>query len=425
MPEVTPTALPMQEALDYWKSKVPLSSREFYDLAEAARINAFTVSGVAKMDMIVQIQESLEKVLSEGLSFGQWKKSIEDTIRKLGWTGQGRRLDIIFRTNIQTAYSVGRWKQMQAVKALRPYWQYSAVNDSRTRPVHRALDKKVFPADHPFWKTFYPPNGHRCRCSVKSLSARQVKERGLTVETDDPTGKLFEPIDTRGNKMPAELLMPDRGFEVNPALEHYKPDLSLYPANLKQRFLDSLVQNSCPDDWMDFAESKCYVRLKKYLKQSDLKDLETLVWAEKQGGVSGYDDWVRGVLESGRANGEVYPVGNLPAHVLNKLEKQPRLALVVMEDTQALHLGLGKYSEQAVLTVKEIASIPQQFQKARWFVDMEDPALLMTWVRSGSKWVKIVIKTDRKVGRGVANKVVTAGAVKYYNITADPRFKEI
>jgi SPP1 gp7 family putative phage head morphogenesis protein len=415
----------MQEALDYWKSKVPLSSREFYDLAEASRVNAFTVSGVAKMDMIVQIQESLGKVLSEGLSFGQWKESIADIIHKLGWTGQGRRLGIIFRTNIQTAYSVGRWKQMQAVKALRPYWQYSAVNDSRTRPVHRALDKKVFPADHPFWKTFYPPNGHRCRCTVKSLSARQVKERGLEVETEDPTGKLFEPIDERGNKLPAELLMPDRGFEVNPALEHYKPDLSLYPAHLKQRFLDNLVQGVCPDDWMDFAESKCYARLKKYLKQSDLKDMETLVWAEKQGGVSGYGDWVRGVLESGRANGEVYPVGNLPAHVLNKLEAHPRLALVVMEDTQALHLGLGKHSEQAVLTVEEVASIPQQFQNARWFVDMDDPALLMTWVRIGSKWVKVVIKTDRKVGRGVANKVVTAGVVEDYNITADPRFKEI
>ena len=29
---------------------------------------------------------------------------------------------------------------------------------------HRALDGKCFPVDHPFWHTWFPPNGHRCRC---------------------------------------------------------------------------------------------------------------------------------------------------------------------------------------------------------------------------------------------------------------------
>jgi len=238
MPDIAPTALPMQEALEYWKSKVPMSAREFYGLAEAARGNAFTVSGVASMDAIVKIQESLGKALSEGLSFEQWKKEIPGIILKQGWTGKGaRRLETIFRTNIQTAYHVGRWKQMQAVKALRPYWQYDAVNDSRTRPAHRALDGKVFPADHPFWDTWYPPNGHRCRCGVKSLSDRQVKALGLTVETEDPTGRLFEPVDEKGNRLLARPLMPDRGFNANAAREHYEPDLSLYPQRLRDIFL--------------------------------------------------------------------------------------------------------------------------------------------------------------------------------------------
>jgi uncharacterized protein with gpF-like domain len=72
---------------------------------------------------------------------------------------------------------------------------YDAVNDSRTRPTHLALDEKVFPADHPFWDKWYPPNGYRCRCSVIPLSESQVKSAGLKIETEDPTGTLIEPID--------------------------------------------------------------------------------------------------------------------------------------------------------------------------------------------------------------------------------------
>ena len=52
------------------------------------------------------------------------------------------------------------------------------------------------------------------------LSAAQVKARGLKVESDDPTGKLFEPTDPRtGDKLPARLLIPDPGFAYHPGKE--------------------------------------------------------------------------------------------------------------------------------------------------------------------------------------------------------------
>ncbi len=106
---------------------------------------------------------------------------------------------------------------MQEVKKTRPYWQYSAVNDKRTRPTHAAMHGKVYPADHPFWDTWYPPNGFRCRCGVVTLSADNVRDEKLQIEKDDPTGKLIEPRDpVTGNKMPARLLMPDQGFANNP-----------------------------------------------------------------------------------------------------------------------------------------------------------------------------------------------------------------
>jgi len=227
--------LPMAEALEYWRSKVQLSPREFYRLAEQYRVRAFTVSRLARADMLQEIFEAIEKAMAEGVSFAAWKKAGAPIWEENGWTGiRAWRVDNIFRTNIQTAYNVGRYKQQQAVTKARPYWQYSAVNDSRTRPTHRALHGRVYRHDSPFWDTFYPPNGFRCRCKVKTLSERQVRDRGLDVMEGNGLGELIEPIGPTG-PLPARPLMPDRGFEGNPGKEAWSPNMSKYPKILQEK----------------------------------------------------------------------------------------------------------------------------------------------------------------------------------------------
>jgi len=241
---VEAVSLGMKEALEYWKLKVPVNQSEFYGLSEQYRVNAFTVSGLGSMDLILDMYKSLENALQNGTSLGEWKKSYSSLWEQKGWTGKSAwRVDNIFRTNIQTAYNVGRYKQMQRVVEIRPYWMYDAVNDSRTRPTHYALNLKVFPHDHEFWDIFYPPNGFRCRCTVQTLSKRQVEQRELQIEKLNPYGGLIEPVDPKTNeKMPARPLMPDRGFEGNPAKQHYKPDLDKYPKWLKEAF-ENLKKN--------------------------------------------------------------------------------------------------------------------------------------------------------------------------------------
>ncbi|AGW12830.1 putative phage head morphogenesis protein, SPP1 gp7 family [Megalodesulfovibrio gigas DSM 1382 = ATCC 19364] len=213
-----PPPLPMSEALDFWQQKIQLPPAEFYRLAEAQRVRAFTVSGLARADMLHQVHQSLETALRDGITLEQFKKNLAGVWEENGWTGhKAWRIDNIFRTNLQTAYNVGRYKQMAEVAEDRPFWQYSAVNDSRTRPTHRALHGKVYPHDSPFWDTWYPPNGFRCRCKVKTLSADDVRARGLAVEEylkDD----LIEPVGEHG-PMPARPLRPDAGFAGNPGKE--------------------------------------------------------------------------------------------------------------------------------------------------------------------------------------------------------------
>ena len=146
---------------------------------------------------------------------------MDDFLEAEGYEGlDPLQADNIFRTNIQTAYNVGHYEQMTepSVMKLRPYWQYDAVNDSSTRPSHLAMDGRVFPADSPVWDTWFPPNGFRCRCTVKTLSKRQVEQRGLTVEEG------FPPV------------APDPHFSTNPAKVRFEPDLKDYPEPLVKAY---------------------------------------------------------------------------------------------------------------------------------------------------------------------------------------------
>ena len=80
-------------------------------------------------------------------------------------------IDTAFNTNVQKAYSVGRYEQMteDSVMDALPFWQYWTVGDDRVRPAHRALDGFVAYALDPVWQKIMPPCGYNCRCSVVPL----------------------------------------------------------------------------------------------------------------------------------------------------------------------------------------------------------------------------------------------------------------
>jgi len=218
--------LPFDEAIAYWRRKVVLPPREYARLADQVKGNAFTIARIASLDMLHEVWKLLDVAIAEGKTIREFQEQVKEIFATKGWEGPTPyRLDNIFRTNIQTAFSVGRYKQMTDPDVIqaRPYWMYDAVNDSRTRPSHLALDGLVFRADDPFWDTWYPPNGYRCRCSVRSLSERDTKREGLTVQTGEyPT------------------VSPDPGFRHNPGKEAWKPDLDKYPGPLRKAFLDRM-----------------------------------------------------------------------------------------------------------------------------------------------------------------------------------------
>lgn len=209
---------PMQEALDFWKNKVLMSSSEFNSLSAEARTRAFAVSGIAKGAELETVFNAITKAIENGTTLEDFKKECADIFERRGWTGVGAwRVDNIFRTNVMSAYNIGRYRQMMETADDRPFWMYDAINDRRTRPAHLYLDGKVFRYDHPFWDSWYPTKDYRCRCSVISLSESQLRRMGLTVEENDPTNTLVEMTDPRtGRKLPAFQLLPNPDFAGHP-----------------------------------------------------------------------------------------------------------------------------------------------------------------------------------------------------------------
>lgn len=215
---VTLEPLTMEAAATFWREKVKLGPGEFSRLSDEAKIRAFGISGIAKGDELTTVFNALQAAIEKGISYGEFKKQCAEIFARRGWSGKREwRVQNIFRTNIQTAYNSGRWKEQKELGDTFPYLQYNAVNDRRTRPTHKAMDGKVFPIGHPFWDTWYPPNGYRCRCSTLSLTEKQVKRMGLKVETDDLTDTAVSiPNSVTGERMTVQQLLPDPGFSHHP-----------------------------------------------------------------------------------------------------------------------------------------------------------------------------------------------------------------
>ena len=146
------------EALQYAHSKKVVLPDEFYSMDLKTRQMATTVSFLSSLEQAESVIKSLNKTLASGGTFIDFQKLVAESEIVL----PKHYLDNVFRTNIQSAYGHGRWQQQQRNKDKRQYLMYSAINDSRVRPSHLALDKIVLPFEHPFWLTHYPPLSFRC-----------------------------------------------------------------------------------------------------------------------------------------------------------------------------------------------------------------------------------------------------------------------
>ena len=178
--------VPPKEAIDYFKAKKIVRKGAFNKLSREAKSGAFTVGGAYKEDVLRGFKDELRAALERGRTQAQTIQRFQDILAGAGHRQLGEfHLETVFRTNMQTAYGVGRRSALEEVKDDLPFWQYHAVGDDRTRPTHAALNGVTLPADNPFWDTHFAPWDFNCRCSV-------------TASADPPAG--YDPKNPTGAK---------------------------------------------------------------------------------------------------------------------------------------------------------------------------------------------------------------------------------
>lgn len=198
--------------LDFLREKVVMPAAEFYQLEAEARARAFTVSGVADLDLVTDVWEAIDQAVRDGETLEDFRERVGTKLED-AWGGENPwRLETIFRTNVQTAYSAGRQVQNAAVRSTHPYIRYDVVDDGRTSDICTPLIDVVVKADSDFAAKHHSPLHFNCRTDEVAITEDEAHELGVTGDEDLPE------------------VTPDEGFGA--PLEDWEPDLSTRPAEL-------------------------------------------------------------------------------------------------------------------------------------------------------------------------------------------------
>lgn len=189
--------LKAEEAIKYFRSKGLRLSFDWRDMIAEEHDAAFTVAKMMDSDLLRFVQERVTEALDQGTTLHEFAKQLIPELQKSGWWGKkdvidtvtgkvtkaqlgsASRLETIFRTNLQSAYSVGRWDMIHRNAQTAPYLMYDAVDDHRTRDTHGQWDNVILPVTNAFWDEWMPPNGYNCRCGTIQLSADDLEDYGL------------------------------------------------------------------------------------------------------------------------------------------------------------------------------------------------------------------------------------------------------
>ncbi len=224
MPKPHPFDVAPLEAIAFLRRKLRVPTERWTDLWQAMHSRAFMVAGAQSDALLTDFHDAVLHAIAEGRTLEQFRADFDRIVKTHGWSyrgGRNWRSKIIFQTNMRTAYAAGRWEQIQRLKEQRPYLRYVAVMDERTRPEHAAWHGTVLHVDDPWWQTHFPPNGWNCRCSVMSLSQRDLDRYGFKISPHAPPSPLVErTINTADG--PKVVQVPegiDPGFAYRPGAE--------------------------------------------------------------------------------------------------------------------------------------------------------------------------------------------------------------
>lgn len=359
-----------EKAIEYLKSKGLHIGWDWKDTHTLAHARSFTVAKMTALDMLSTTKKAIEQAMVDGTGYKGFENTIKPYLIQQGWWGEtlarnpktgqteqvklgsNRRLRTIYHTNRRTAVMSAKYERMKEVAHTHPYWQYSAILDSRTRPSHSARHGAVYAHDDPFWSHSYPPNGFGCRCTVKAITIKQAEKVGVTQSSD-------------------ERILGENGFGGSPIASH---------------LFDKL--------WYDKARQALG---QKHALQEIAKDMASDVR------VAGFLAWVRQSQLNGQVQGRTYGVGVLPQKSFERLAEKEGLDLdelspvvgfrdkVITGRKNTRHTAHNDALDEVALE-----KIVREFGKSDWELwDTQNNNLLVVYKMPDDKVIKLTVQMTK------------------------------
>lgn len=222
-------AVRFREQIEFFRRKLSLPTNGWTDVYAQEHDWAFMVAGANRDEILGDFYSAVERAISEGRTLAEFRKDFDTIVAKHRWEfngGRNWRSRVIYETNLRTSYAAGRYEQLQALKSVRPFWQY-VHSDAvmHPRPLHLSWNDLVLPADDPWWITHFGPNGWGCQCTVRALNQRDLDRLGLKVGVAPPTNWETITIGQRSPQGPRTVRVPegiDPGFEYTPGRARFQ-----------------------------------------------------------------------------------------------------------------------------------------------------------------------------------------------------------
>ena len=295
----------------------------------------FTVAKITKIDLLNDIQSSLEDAYKKGQSFEAWQENIKPVLAKKGWLGDvsvtnpqageakqiyvgSRRLKRIFETNMRVSFARARYESQMSSPF--EYFRYVAILDRRTRASHAKLHGLILPKTHKFWQKNYPPNDWGCRCKVQVVSEYEIKQKGYKISQSAPgsiaskdwaynPGKSAHSLDSVLAKKAANLSGELKNIVKND-LKNYERDRNLY------------VWQKGLDDMVDYLASGNIIKEKIYqiaqigiLTKSIKNSLKRLNITPKAASIAIYQDTILHIMRDSKPQVKKPNLGEIKASV--------------------------------------------------------------------------------------------------------------
>lgn len=361
-----------EEIVKYFESKGYALSWNWYDTWQKYHTRAFTVAKVMRLDILQDIRQEVQDAIKNGTTFEQFQKNLIPVLQKKGWWGRKwigdgeggaqevqlgsvRRLRLIYEINLRVSYNAGRYQSMIDNVSYRPYWMYINALLPNSRETHKALHRKVFRYDDPFWDTMYPPNDWNCKCRVRALSDNDMKEMGLEVSKGSMIDKDMTLPDgskatVTGYKDPSgKTTFPGAGWSYNPGKEAFTPDLSQYDPDLLSEY------QKLKDDYqvrqLEKIKEILGTNTKTYVTNLDGESVHAKPGVQVEA-YAGYPSKIKKVYKDLLGNENYVTEFHLDEHIkkhyyrslIEKLLKNPDIILLDTEKRAILYYGYDKKS---------------------------------------------------------------------------------